>query len=577
MNSLTGLVTLVLNSLWQAAALAGLVWLALRLAPRVNAATRFAIWWAVLGVVVILPLAPRMIFSTRSALAPRPSQPAKGAHVSAPTPAQGTSLPPVVIVERGVFRQWRSWIAAIWGLIALYRLSQIARSYFYLRGVKRRASRSQESVPYLRDSARLLLSSEIDSPIAVGFLPPAVILPEWLPAKLSKEEFDHALLHEAAHLGRLDDWTNLLARLCDALLALHPVGLWILRQIEIEREAACDDWVVARTKEARSYARSLLRLYELKTAGSPLLAAGIFGRGSRLGSRIETLLKQGRKFTARVSTRSVAASAALLLVLGGFASLSPRWIAFAQDSNDPNFEVASVRPSNPDEGFIDSVTPSLNVSGEHNLTFVHITLRDLIMLAYNVGAPQVQGPRFLNASPDSPADRFDIVARVPAGATKEQIPLMLRALLAERFHLTMHRENKAGQIYALETGKGAVKMKQSPEGATGAARCVRSFAEREGATLAAECTHMTGADIAQQAMALAPGYFRDTPVVDMTGLKDTYDFKIEWITNAEARAGSDGPTMIDAIQNQLGLKLERRRQEIEMLVIDRLDRTPTEN
>ena len=243
----------------------------------------------------------------------------------------------------------------------------------------------------------------------------------------------------------------------------------------------------------------------------------------------------------------------------------------------PEFEVASIHLSNPDQGFINAVTPSLNVDANHRLTFIQVTLRDLIMLAYGVGARQIQGPSFLNGNPDNPADRFDIAAKVPAGATREQVPLMLRALLAERFHLSFHREDKTMQIYALEVAKGGLKMKESPEGAKGEARCIRSFAEREGATLAAVCSHMTSADIAQQVQALAPGYFRDGPVVDVSGLKGVYDFKLEWITNGEANNGSPGPTMLDAVQGQLGLRLDRRRQAVETLVIDKLDRTPTEN
>jgi len=251
--------------------------------------------------------------------------------------------------------------------------------------------------------------------------------------------------------------------------------------------------------------------------------------------------------------------------------------AALQAQSAPEFEVASVRASNPDQGFINAVTPSLNVGGDRRLTFVQVTLRDLIMLAYGVGARQIQGPGFLNGSPDAPADRFDIVAKVPTGATREQVPLMLGALLTERFHLSFHRENKTMQIYALEVAKGGPKMKESPEGATGDARCIRSFAEHEGATLAAVCSRMTSADIAQQVQALAPGYFRDGPVIDSSNLKGVYDFKLEWITNGEANSGSPGPTMFDAVQNQLGLKLDRRRQPVEILVIDKLDRTPTEN
>jgi hypothetical protein len=135
--------------------------------------------------------------------------------------------------------------------------------------------------------------------------------------------------------------------------------------------------------------------------------------------------------------------------------------------------VASICPSNPDQNFINASTPSLNVGGDRLLRFVQITLRDLIMLAYGIGAPQIQGPGFLNGRPDSPADRFDVMAKVPAGAT-----------------------------------------------------------------LAAVCTRMTSADIAQQLQTLAPGYFRDGPVMDLSNLKGVYDFKLEWITAGQASNGS---------------------------------------
>jgi uncharacterized protein (TIGR03435 family) len=88
---------------------------------------------------------------------------------------------------------------------------------------------------------------------------------------------------------------------------------------------------------------------------------------------------------------------------------------------------------------------------------------------------------------------------------------------------------------------------------------------------------MTSADIAQQIQTLAPGYFRDGPVLDRSGLTGIYDFKLEWITAGEANNGSPGPTMLNAVEDQLGLKLERRREPVEVLVVDKLDRVPTEN
>lgn len=234
------------------------------------------------------------------------------------------------------------------------------------------------------------------------------------------------------------------------------------------------------------------------------------------------------------------------------------------------FEVASVKPSRPDAGIINNQLPSLNVEPGRNLNFTNITLRDIIMLAYRVGAPQVSGPDWIR-------NRFDVVAKVPAEAKQEQIPQMLQALLADRFKLAFHREQKVIQIFALEAASGGPKMKESPEGQSGAPGCTRSFAERPGATLAAVCNRMTSADIAQQVQALAPGYFRDGPAVDMTGLKGVYDFKLEWVTRAEANQGSDGPSMFDAVQQQLGLKLQGRKQSLEILVIDHVEKAPTEN
>src|SRR5579872_178115 len=84
--------------------------------------------------------------------------------------------------------------------------------------------------------ARLLISCEIVSPMAVGFRAPAVVVPEALLTEFSGCELDHVLLHELAHIARRDDWSNLAARLGWALLALHPAAAWALRQIERERE-----------------------------------------------------------------------------------------------------------------------------------------------------------------------------------------------------------------------------------------------------------------------------------------------------------------------------------------------------
>jgi len=164
----------------------------------------------------------------------------------------------------------------------------------------------------------------------------------------------------------------------------------------------------------------------------------------------------------------------------------------------PEFDVASVKPSPPGADLIENHLPSLNVERGRNLNFSNIALRNLIMLAYGVGAKQVSGPEWLT-------NRFDVIAKVPGDARKEQIPLMLQALLAERFGLALHQEQKMMQVYALEAAKGGPKMQDVPEGDTGEPGCTRSFAETPGATLAAACHRMNSSDIAAQIQALAPG------------------------------------------------------------------------
>jgi uncharacterized protein (TIGR03435 family) len=92
----------------------------------------------------------------------------------------------------------------------------------------------------------------------------------------------------------------------------------------------------------------------------------------------------------------------------------------------------------------------------------------------------------------------------------------------------------------------------------------------------AECRNVTMAQLAQQIQALAPGYFPDGPVVDLTGLTGTYDLRLEWIRVQEASEGKSGATMFAAVQ-KFGLHLERRKETVEMIIVDQGEMLPTEN
>ena len=332
----------VLNTLWQSAVVALAAWAALRWTPRVNAATREAVWWAVLTFVVLLPVL-RGLPAERGAAREMPPAAAAPA-TPEPSPAHVAGEPG----RRGVAAQvvlpsgsWPTLLLALWSAFGMAQCGRLAWSYQHLCRLKqqgRPASPEQQahfdgwmSNCGIRRPVRLLISSRVPMPVAIGFRHPAVVLPEALLAGLTAEELDHVLLHELAHLARRDDWTNLLARLAGAVLVLHPVAAWTLRQIDRQRELACDDWVVAATGAARPYAASLARLFELcASRRSVLLASGIADGGSQLGDRIAMLLRRGREFSPQASALRVSLCAAVLLILLAAGARTPAWIAFAQ-------------------------------------------------------------------------------------------------------------------------------------------------------------------------------------------------------------------------------------------------------
>jgi len=352
----------VVNSLWQAVAVAAAAWMAMRFTHGMNAATRHTLWWAVLAMVVVLPVAPVVapavlspasspVEQLRDQNQARPEEPAAPPQIEAPIAADPPPAP--LEIRAGT---WPLWILAAWTTVLLLQLGRVAWSYLYLRRIQRRAHPASRELRANFDAwmmscrvgrpARLLISSEIGSPMAVGFRHPAVILPEQLLGEFQESELDHVLLHELAHIARRDDWTNLAARLAGGVLALDPVAAWALSRIEREREIACDDWVVSMTGAARPYAASLARLFELCSGRRRmLLASGMAENASHLGKRVEMLLGRGREFAPRASTTRIVLGAAVLAALVIAGAQVPSWFAFAQDQAPPAPPAAAQAPA----------------------------------------------------------------------------------------------------------------------------------------------------------------------------------------------------------------------------------------
>jgi uncharacterized protein (TIGR03435 family) len=220
------------------------------------------------------------------------------------------------------------------------------------------------------------------------------------------------------------------------------------------------------------------------------------------------------------------------------------------------FEVASVRPSKSEGGKSSvKVTPG-------QITMENVSLRKCIGLAYDVGEDKeyaFSGPGWLNT------EAFDIVAKFPPAASREQIALMLQTLLADRFKLKLHHETKELPVYALIVGKNGPRLQKSVSGGQG------EFSLAPGRISGKAASMSAFADRLSARVRLS------RPVLDLTGLKDTYDFALEWAPDSVQTDDASGPSVFTAIQEQLGLKLDARKHPVEILVIDHAEKVPSEN
>jgi uncharacterized protein (TIGR03435 family) len=255
-------------------------------------------------------------------------------------------------------------------------------------------------------------------------------------------------------------------------------------------------------------------------------------------------------------------------------------VAFAQSVQKlPEFEVASIKPyvAPPVEaraGTVSARLPDLTVNESRLVNIFNLNLRDLVALAYGVGGSQVVAPAW-QTDPTWTATGFAVVAKVPADGDKKDAALMLRALLAERFHLVAHHEKKTIPVFALKIGKGRLKLvKVNGDDVSSTAGCTRSFGSQP-AWFTADCKGMTSARMAQAIQRLGPSYF-DKPVVDLTGLTGIYDFSVEWVTRASLDNGGGGPSMFAAVE-KLGLKFVSTKHPMDLVVVDHCDKQPTEN
>ncbi len=244
----------------------------------------------------------------------------------------------------------------------------------------------------------------------------------------------------------------------------------------------------------------------------------------------------------------------------------PALAAFSQFlAKPPAFEVASVKPNT--SGSLKQGKGRFLPGGR--VEFPNGTVKHFIMAAFQVQSDMIAGgPAWLDS------DRYDVVATAPPDTDEKTLRIMLQTFLAERFRLVIHRKERATLEYALLVGKSGLKLAISP--VPGKRNC--TWQDGGDGLRRRICHNMTMAELAS-ALPGWGGIGTDRPVVDLTGLKNAYDFHFE-IGQAKKGAAAEkddpGPTIFDAMA-QLGLKLEPRKGSVPIIVIDHVERVPTEN
>jgi len=247
----------------------------------------------------------------------------------------------------------------------------------------------------------------------------------------------------------------------------------------------------------------------------------------------------------------------------------------------PTFEVATVRPLDPNSSVLVGMSSDPSI-----VRYGNLTLRDAVRGAYKVRDFQIVGPDWMSTA------RFNVDAKLPAGASTDQIPEMFQSLLEERFGLTWRRETKEMQVYALLVGKDGPKLKaaeKQPEnqqmamGTDGKPRPMVSF----GGSASSVTVRAPSASLLT--LVGVTTRFTSKPILDETGIEGQYDFTLTFVPEeitslpgasrtpqSPAPVSDPVPFLADAVK-QYGLRIETRKAPIEMFVVTHIERMPTEN
>ena len=487
-----------------------------------------------------------------------------------PAPPQPAADRDVPVIALGIWLLGFAAVISMWGL----RWRKVARTLKSSRllheGREVEALRRLKALGEIGAPIELRCSESSYEPGIFGISSPVLLLPAGIVNRISEEQLEAVLSHELCHVRRRDNLTSALHMLVEAVFWFHPLVWWLGARLIDARESACDEEVLKSGREPEVYAESILKVCQFYVESPLVCASGV--TGADLKKRIEDIMTRrvAKKldFTRKLLLASFGAAAVIGPLVFGLLS-APK--GRAQEAGPPakEFEVASIKPGDPSTH---QVRIGIMPGGRFQAS--NITLRMLMQQAYDLKPFQVQStPGWMDS------DAWEIIAKpdgtLPPGPGA--LRPLLQKLLADRFHLTFHKETKEMPLYALVIGKNGSKLKKTSDGA-GRAQIRLGRGQLSGTAMSMD---FLATQLSRQLSRM---------VVDKTGLDGAYDVELSWTSEDGPPRGpgegpegggaappeSTGPSIFTALQEQLGLKLESQKGPVVVYVVDHAEK-PSEN
>jgi len=492
-------------------------------------------------------------------------------------------------------RDWMPWAVLIIWSCGFAAISSIRlRGWRRVRNALRASVRMDIPAPIeIRSSPGLL------EPGVVGGFRPVVLLPAGIQARLTPPQLEAVLAHEFCHARRGDNLTAALHMMVEAIFWFHPLVWWIGARLIEERERACDEAVLALGSEPREYAEGILNICKSYVESPLACVSGV--TGSDLKDRIHAILSPDL-------VRDLNLPKKLILAVAGVAALAapvvvgmihlPAAHAQPAGSGTLNFEVASVKPNKSNDPPISNfpLGPGdvyvrngglFSASGYPLITYIAFAYK-LIGNQAQFVIPQLPGW--------ATAERFDIQARAAGDPGKDQMRLMMRSLLAERFKLAIRYEDREVPVFAFVLAKSEKTGPQlrphldttpcpterasmsTPDVDHGFPLFCNGIYPLPPSTPGRIRLGARNVTIGFIADSLSAGANVGRPIIDQTGLTGRFDFNLEWIPDRESLPpgvelppDSSGPSFAEALQEQMGIRMQPQKHTMNVLVIDHVE------